>query len=310
MGQIRSLTVTLETVTPMFLGGANSNGPPELRAPSIRGVLRYWLRAILGGVIGDSNLMALWAMEEAVFGSTERGSPTVVQLREVEGSPLSVRSEYILPHKQTGRRKAYSEGQPLVLCLRQLRNNDETLWNLACATVALATTFGGIGLRARRGYGTLRVRAAEPALVPTTPSTLDGWKKHIDTVASHAIACAGALASIRSLAVVGLPAGPAAYPCATRKGMIRITELKPPVQSAMGAIVAFMDRVPKTQALGGIDPRRQSSPLWVRPIQIDQQYGLLFAVLASQFQGADYGMVRRVLDQFPGQDVTVKGWNQ
>jgi hypothetical protein len=33
----RILTVTLETVTPMFLGGADPRGTPELRVPSVRG---------------------------------------------------------------------------------------------------------------------------------------------------------------------------------------------------------------------------------------------------------------------------------
>lgn len=41
--------VKLQTVTPLFLGGANPDEGPELRPASVRGVLRYWLRAALGG---------------------------------------------------------------------------------------------------------------------------------------------------------------------------------------------------------------------------------------------------------------------
>jgi hypothetical protein len=33
---MRALNVTLETVTPVFLGGANPRGEPELRAPTCR----------------------------------------------------------------------------------------------------------------------------------------------------------------------------------------------------------------------------------------------------------------------------------
>lgn len=40
------LTVTLKAVTPMFLGGAEPNKIAELRAPSIKGALRFWYRAI------------------------------------------------------------------------------------------------------------------------------------------------------------------------------------------------------------------------------------------------------------------------
>ncbi|MGQ9600679.1 MAG: RAMP superfamily CRISPR-associated protein, partial [Anaerolineae bacterium] len=53
---MQRLTVTLETVTPLFLGGADPRGAPELRAPSFRGATRYWLRAALGGTIGDNDL--------------------------------------------------------------------------------------------------------------------------------------------------------------------------------------------------------------------------------------------------------------
>ncbi len=42
----------LETITPLFLTGADPRGEPELRAASIRGALRFWLLALLGGVIG------------------------------------------------------------------------------------------------------------------------------------------------------------------------------------------------------------------------------------------------------------------
>jgi len=46
--QALRLTVTLETVTPLLLGGAVPRESPELRLSSLRGVMRYWLRAALG----------------------------------------------------------------------------------------------------------------------------------------------------------------------------------------------------------------------------------------------------------------------
>lgn len=39
------ITVKLETVTPLFLGGAEARGEPELRPPAFRGATWYWLRA-------------------------------------------------------------------------------------------------------------------------------------------------------------------------------------------------------------------------------------------------------------------------
>lgn len=37
---------TLKVLTPMFMGGADPEGAPELRAASIRGAMRFWFRAI------------------------------------------------------------------------------------------------------------------------------------------------------------------------------------------------------------------------------------------------------------------------
>jgi CRISPR-associated protein Cmr1 len=70
----------LETVTPLFLGGADPRGEPELRAASIRGALRFWLRALLGGFTGSSphGLDQLRQAESKVFGSTATGASSVI----------------------------------------------------------------------------------------------------------------------------------------------------------------------------------------------------------------------------------------
>ncbi|MCX7840755.1 MAG: type III-B CRISPR module RAMP protein Cmr1, partial [Anaerolineae bacterium] len=50
MPSLARWTLELQTVTPLFLAGATARGAPELRAPSVRGEMRYWWRAALGGV--------------------------------------------------------------------------------------------------------------------------------------------------------------------------------------------------------------------------------------------------------------------
>jgi len=59
----------------MFLAGARQNCDPELRSPSIRGALRYWYRALLGGR-GTTDVDTLRKKETRVFGSTNCASPT------------------------------------------------------------------------------------------------------------------------------------------------------------------------------------------------------------------------------------------
>ena len=299
---MRELSVRLEAVTPLLLGGANPKGSPELRPPSFRGVMRYWLRAALGGVIGDSNLEGLHKLESAVFGSPDVGSPISIRLR-----PLNIgRSRaYILPHKNKGRRDGLIGDLELVMT--QTRKQDTVIWNAACASLELALTFGGVGLRSRRGYGTLRIVEASEPSIATFPKTFSGWKQHVSRVASSAIQAARALADAQGVPLSVLPVGPAVYPCATQSGLIRLCDVRQ--RKAIEAVKLFMNQVPKKRALGGIGPR-QASPLWVRPIQTGPTtYGLLCVVLASKFSGSDYDFVRRFLDGFDGRYLQVKGWN-
>lgn len=46
MELVNKMSLQLETITPLWMGGAAFQ--PEFRPPSFRGLLRYWLRALLG----------------------------------------------------------------------------------------------------------------------------------------------------------------------------------------------------------------------------------------------------------------------
>jgi len=216
----RKLIVTLKTVTPLFLGGANPQGTPELRPAAFRGAMRYWLRAVLGGAIGDGNLKGLRQLEGAVFGSQEYGSPIVLRLNASSSNKeLVQRDESILPHKNVNAfRNSFSEGQMIDLTMQQIRIDDEEIWNAACSALGLMLSFGGVGLRSRRGYGTLGVlHTSDPQLVRPTPSSFDEWIKHITEVVNAGVSSARILAQSRNVHVSSLPEGPASYPCATRK---------------------------------------------------------------------------------------------
>lgn len=78
----------------------------------------------------------------------------------------------------------------------------------------------------------------------------------------------------------------------------------------MAAVTHLMSVIPKSLAFGGISPR-QSSPLWVRTVRVEQGYGLLFAILASEIKPApNYPAIKSWLDSnFPGVDLFVQGWN-
>lgn len=65
----------VEVVTPLFLGGADPK-KAELRAPSIKGALRFWWRASYG----SDNLEEMKMRESEIFGSTENKANFSIQL--------------------------------------------------------------------------------------------------------------------------------------------------------------------------------------------------------------------------------------
>jgi len=81
-----------EVLSPLFLGGADARGaPPELRAPSIRGAMRYWYRALLGGsTLLDSHdlLPKLHLLESDLFGSTDQGGSLSTRLSQTSALPI------------------------------------------------------------------------------------------------------------------------------------------------------------------------------------------------------------------------------
>lgn len=78
--------LNLEFVTPCFLGGSDNRNLAEWRAPSVRGQLRWWYRALAGGQKAG-RLADVRAGETALFGSTERASPIRVR---TSGQPTVV----------------------------------------------------------------------------------------------------------------------------------------------------------------------------------------------------------------------------
>jgi CRISPR-associated protein Cmr1 len=77
---VKSSTYTLELLTPCFCAGANQ-AKAEIRAPSIRGQLRWWFRA-LGGTSSD---------ERSIFGGvagTASSSSIILRVHDVQPGPV------------------------------------------------------------------------------------------------------------------------------------------------------------------------------------------------------------------------------
>ncbi|HID77890.1 MAG TPA: type III-B CRISPR module RAMP protein Cmr1 [Planctomycetaceae bacterium] len=64
MDGVPEIRLPLEAVTPVWMAGAGRRA--EVRAPTVRGCLRFWLRALLGGPFVE-DLKTLAAAEAAGF---------------------------------------------------------------------------------------------------------------------------------------------------------------------------------------------------------------------------------------------------
>lgn len=180
--------VKLETVTPLFLSGADPCGEPELRAASFRGLLRFWGRALVGGVVGDGNLKALREAEKTVFGDIESGSNIIVRVSgQTRSQPFKHSQpgvDYLFWSILRTDRRCFPHGTPFTLTLQTRAGvkSGEPI-RMAWAALWLLTHLGGVGSRVRRGGGgvqVIKVKGPVPVDIPDmliraqTPQQLNG----------------------------------------------------------------------------------------------------------------------------------------
>ena len=166
--------LTLRTVTPALLGWFATPDEKGARipfpVPSLRGALGFWLRALAGAHVGNE-LRRLLQVESEVFGAARTataGGSSVIALRAgrvgvTAFSAGDVGVGYLLGPREGQERAARR-------CLgadREINLEVKNYGTPAHADLFLAAlwglrTFGGIGARARRGFGTITLSRAVP----------------------------------------------------------------------------------------------------------------------------------------------------
>lgn len=211
--------IKLRVVTPLFMGGAEPRGnAAEVRALGIRGALRWWLRAALGGGgwagPAFTDTKALWQAESAVFGAVDSehsaASPLMIWIKDVAGTPQAITKErpmrpgvrangrdYLLYGMHATRiagqdqpaRYYYPPGSTFTLCVRPRlgADNADQACERACAALWLLLMLGGLGARTRHGAGSLAVvepTTGWPSTLPILPvvGTLDSPRALLNTL--------------------------------------------------------------------------------------------------------------------------------
>ncbi len=169
------IIVQLETITPLFLYGAKQD-EPEFRSPPFRGMMRYWFRALAGGVLGDSNeaLKKLREAEAQVFGSPDdKHGQSAVWVRLSASDYNRHYKTRVLPHRgdtwtnylgktlKNYPKPAIPPGVRATLTLTLKPNTAIPKLEIALWSLLVGLTLGGIGKRSRRGFGSLRIQAVQ-----------------------------------------------------------------------------------------------------------------------------------------------------
>lgn len=156
----------LEIASPLLLHGADSRGAPEPRTAPVRGLLRYWLRAGLRGVGADTDVVR--SVEGKLFGTSagNGGASRFRFLLEPEGAPGAGKEWQLLPHRTerqatATRSKGFSPSGALRLRWFARPSISRQERDVLLRLLPVAFACGGIGLRARRGFGTLQLQDAQ-----------------------------------------------------------------------------------------------------------------------------------------------------
>lgn len=198
---MQEVTFNVETITPLFLAGADYYEAEiphkyvprgfqlteknkytwqlqaELRPPAFRGLMRYWQRTLIGGIVGTDSqgLTGVREVEQSVFGTTVQGSAIGLRVTDVSKEPVEYIKDSHSRDDVTGKdyllwsmaksgnierntlrldRKYFPLNTTFKIILSS-HEHDVINLNRAIADLWLLTNLGGIGSRSRRCAGSL-----------------------------------------------------------------------------------------------------------------------------------------------------------
>jgi CRISPR-associated protein Cmr1 len=174
-----TITFTCQTITPMFLHGADGT-TPELRPASIKGVLRFWWRAAHGHL----PLAQLKELEAAIFGSTDQKlgrSPFSIRILDFRHQFKATETSNIspLPHKEPVRFTLSAIPVGIAFRVQFSFYKMPTIEGKKFDTQALQNLFelvsllGGLGKRVRRGFGSFKITHVQIGKNAVTPLQVD-----------------------------------------------------------------------------------------------------------------------------------------
>jgi len=183
-----------ETVTPLFMYGADGK-TPELRPASIKGLMRFWWRAMNG----DLPLDKLREQEAEIFGNTEKKSKLIIFPIEIineENYQISLTPHHRKGYCSKSKNNCYNFNESTGICkkankktgklytfkIQMLLKNNPYLNNKQLTDLfKIVTTLGGFGQRSRRGFGSIKINRISGDEVLTSLNEVEDFINNIST---------------------------------------------------------------------------------------------------------------------------------
>jgi len=156
---MQTIRFECETITPMFMYGADGK-TAELRPASIKGVMRFWWRAIHG----NSNIKELKEAESLIFGSTKERSKVNIRVRKKEFkvkkfAEIKEKFDYLFFSIKMQNKEEPKEYFEKIKFEVILSSSDKKALTEASYSFILLSLFGGLGSRSRRGGGSFVINS-------------------------------------------------------------------------------------------------------------------------------------------------------
>ena len=183
---------TYRVTTPLFLGGADPDANAELRTSTLKGLLRFWFRAIALPQI--KKWTEVQELENNIFGSTKKQSSFLMTIHKQKGLTVTNTGDNwrnchgllylgrgVVQEKRTEIQiRPYLEpGGSFTIRLQTKRNAPKDTAFFLPLTLQALGLFGAAGARSRKGFGSLSLESltCDGEEIWKTPTTVEELKE-------------------------------------------------------------------------------------------------------------------------------------
>lgn len=164
------IEATYCVTTPLFLGGADNRTKAEVRPPSLKGLLRFWFRAITWPQLGS--MEEVWKKEQSLFGSTKGQGKFLISIIARKGLDEVANGEKWKRHGlaylgygavDRGKtvRPYLKQGGHFTVALTLKKGISDKEFVFLVKSLKALGLFGGAGARSRKGFGSLSLVSLE-----------------------------------------------------------------------------------------------------------------------------------------------------